>query len=213
MARPALHTPEKILDGARTIVLAEGARAATIDAIARASKAPAGSLYHRFGSRDALLVELWIRAVRRSQVRFLEAIEARSDPREAIVAAGLSMIDFAIAEPEDARLLASLRHEDLVRSALPAPTARRLRELNRGVFRAVASLARELYGDERGGRERVTLAAFDLSYGALRRHLIAETSPPPGLRDQLERAIRAVLASPSTSEGLSPSGTRRRPIS
>ena len=199
MARRLIHTAEKILDVARSIVLDRGVSAATIEAIARASQAPSGSIYHRFGSRDVVLVELWIRAVRRSQHRFLEAIKASPDPTDAVVAAGLSILDFAIDEPDDARLLSSLRHEDLVRSPLPAPTTDRLRELNRELARAIARLAKALYATEqRSARELVALAAFDIPYGAVRRHVIAGAAPPDDLRGHLERAIRAVLAgSPS----------------
>jgi AcrR family transcriptional regulator len=189
-----VHSEDKILDGARAIVLDEGAPAATIKAIARASDAPSGSIYHRFGSRDVVLVELWIRAVHRSQARFLEALGSRPDPIEAIVAAGLTILDFATDERDDARLLASLRYEDLVRSELPAPTKERLRDLNGDLRRAIGRVAADLYGDDSAAaRELVTLAAFDIPYGAIRRHLLAGSAPPGGLRPHLERAMRAVL--------------------
>src|SRR5215468_10793464 len=128
MGRPVLHSATKILDSARA--LDDGAAAATIGAIAAVSGAPAGSIYHRFGSRDALMAELWIRAVRRSQDIFVAALESEDQPVEAAVAAGLSIFDFAAAAPEDARLLVSARRDDLVRAGLPAGLTRRLRELN-----------------------------------------------------------------------------------
>jgi hypothetical protein len=54
---------------------------------------------------------MWIRSVRRSQERFLAELD-HGDPYDAAVAAGL-----AISDPGDARLLASLRREDLVAQA------------------------------------------------------------------------------------------------
>lgn len=194
MGRPELHAAEAILDSARMVVLEGGATAATISAIAGASKAPAGSLYHRFGSRDALLAELWMRAVRRSQMHFEEAIESAREPREAAVAAAVSIFDFAHAEFDDARLLTSLRMEDLVRSPLPPALLARLRELNCPVERAVARLARRLYdSDGVAARQLVALAVIDIPYGAVRRYLVAGNAPPAGLRPHLERAIRAAL--------------------
>ncbi len=194
MGRPELHSATGILDGARTIVLDGGAPAATINAIASASSAPAGSIYYRFGSRDALLAELWIRAVGRSQGHFTAAIESTGEPRDVAVAGGLSIFDFASVEHDDARLLASLRREDLVRAPLPLPLVARLRELNQPLERAVARLARELYGaDTVAARELIALAVIDIPYGAVRRHLVAGVPPPYELRPHIERAIRAVL--------------------
>src|SRR5215468_8318540 len=191
MGRPALHSASKILDGARALVLGHGAAAATIGAIAAASGAPAGSIYHRFGSRDALMAELWIRAVHRSQDTFLAAAELTDQQVEAAVAA---------AAPEDARLLVSARRDDLVRAGLPAGLTRRLRELNEPIERAIAHLARGVYGtDTAAARQLVALAAIDVPYGAVRRYLIAGGSPPGELRPHVERAIRAVLdEDPST---------------
>jgi AcrR family transcriptional regulator len=194
MGRPVLHSASKILDGTRTLVLDDGVAAATIGAIAAASGAPSGSIYHRFGSRDALMAELWIRAVRRSQDIFLAALGSADQPVAAAVAAGLSIFDFAAAAPEDARLLVSARRDDLVRAGLPPGLTRRLRELNQPLERAIGRLAREVYGaDTAAARQLVALAAVDVPYGAVRRYLIAGRPPPGELRPHVERAIRAVL--------------------
>ncbi len=201
MARPTLHTSDQILDAARSVVLADGAPGATIGAIARTSGAPAGSIYHRFGSRDVVLVELWMRAVKRSQGRFLAAIEASPGPLEAVVAAGLSIVDFAVTDHDDARLLCSLRFEDLVRSPLSDPLKARLRRLNRPVAEAVAELARQLGGEQEHAQELVMLAAFDLPYGAVRRHLNADAPLPRSLRANVEVAVRAVLEAGAPRDG------------
>ena len=67
MAPPRKHTTDEILDAARAIVQRDGPRAASVKAIAAASGAPVGTLYHRFGSRDGLLVAVWLRALERFQ--------------------------------------------------------------------------------------------------------------------------------------------------
>jgi len=194
MGRRRVHQPNTILDAAQTLVLEEGAGAATVGAIASASGAPIGSIYHAFGSRDTLLAQLWIRAVRRSQRRFLDALEDESEPLDSAVAAALSIYDFARDEPGDARLLVSLRREDLIQMPLPAELASELAELNRPIEEATGALARRLFG--RVSRERVeqtALAVFDLPYGALRRHLVSGKRPPAALRAPLARAVRAAL--------------------
>jgi AcrR family transcriptional regulator len=158
------------------------------------SGAPTGSIYHRFGSRDELVTRLWMRAVRRSQAAFLDAVDV-DDPALAAVSGGMSIFDFCRAQPRDARLLVSFRYEDLVRAAPQGPLADELRELNRPVEAAVAGLARALHGRATPAAVgHVLLVVFDLPYGAVRRHLIAGVDPPQRLRADLERALRGALA-------------------
>ena len=107
---------------------------------------------------------------------------------------GLSIIDFCAQEPADAQLLVAFRHDDLVRAAPTGAVAQELEDLNGPVEQAVVDLARGLYGRAtRAALDRVLLAVFDLPYGAVRRHLIAGKSLPPALREDLERAIAAVV--------------------
>ena len=195
MPRPQVHPTDTMLDAARDLLLADGSRA-TIEAIADASGAPTGSIYHRFGSRDELLARLWIRAVYRSQASFLAALE-RENAKDAALGAAMSIIDFCEDHPADARLLVSFRREDLIRSTPEASVAEELEELNRPVERAVTELARRLYGRRtRAALDRTLLAVFDLPYGAVRRHLIAGAELPPALRSDLALAISTVIDQP-----------------
>jgi AcrR family transcriptional regulator len=182
-----------MLDAARDLLLERGSASATVEAIADVSGAPTGSIYHRFGSRDGLLTRLWIRAVYRSQASFLAALE-HEDPRAAALAAAQSILEFCQQEPADARLLVSFRREDLIRTAPSGQLAEELEELNRPVQAAVVALARRLYGrPTQAALNRTLLAVFDLPYGAVRRYLITGTKIPAGLRDDLARAVKAVL--------------------
>src|SRR5271156_4481300 len=60
---------------AQAIAAAEGPAAVTIASIAARLKAPTGSFYHRFASRNVLLGELWVRTV----MEFQEGIGAAWD--------------------------------------------------------------------------------------------------------------------------------------
>jgi AcrR family transcriptional regulator len=196
MPRPQMHPTDTMLDAARDLILEDGSRSATIEAIADASGAPTGSIYHRFGSRDELITRLWMRAVYRSQASFVAALE-EPDPKEAALAAAMSIIDFCEEHPADALLLVSFRREDLIRTAPEGPLADELAELNRPVERAVVNLARRLYGNRtRAALDRTLMVVFDLPYGAVRRYLITGARMPPGLRPDLTRAIAAVLDQP-----------------
>lgn len=181
-----------MLDAARDLLLDQGAGNATMEAIAGASGAPTGSIYHRFGSRDELIARLWLRAVYRSQASFLAALE-KDDPREAALGAAMSIVDFCEAEFADARLLASFRREDLIRTTSDQ-LARELEEVNKPVERAVVGLARRLYGrSTRAALNRTLLAVFDLPYGATHRYLRMGAPIPRGLRSDLEPAVVAVI--------------------
>lgn len=194
MARPALHSADRILDAARGLVLEDGVRAATIDAIVTASGAPKGSIYHRFPAVGDLLAEMWLRAARRAQARSLAALE-HDDAVEAAVGAALALHDFAREEPADARLLASLRREDVVRRSTRPGLQLALHEVNAPLRDAFGSLARRLYGRaSRPAVERTMLAVVDLPQGAIRRHLTAGGTVPATVRPQLEAAVRAALA-------------------
>jgi len=196
MPRPQIHLTDTMLDAARDLILGDGSPRATMEAIAGASGAPTGSIYHRFGSRDELIAKLWMRAVYRSQASFLTALE-EEDPQEAALAAAMSIIDFCEEYPADAHLLVSFRREDLIRSAPEGPLADELAGLNRPVAHAVVDLARRLYGTRRRAAvDRTLMAVFDLPYGAVRRYLIMGAKLPVGLRDDLARAVRAVLEQP-----------------
>ena len=196
MARPQVHLTDTMLDAARALLLEEGSRSATMAAIAEASGAPTGSIYHRFGSRDELIARLWIRAVYRSQASFVAAME-REDPREAALASALSIIDFCDEHPGDAQLLAAFRREDLLRAVPEGAVAEELASLNRPVKRAVIQLAQRLYGRRtRPALDRTLLAVFDLPYGAARRYLITGAPLPSRLRDDLSRAVAAVVDAP-----------------
>ena len=189
MARPELHSSDDILDAARRLVVDGGARAATVNRLVEVSGAPKGSIYHRFGGLDELLAALWLRTVRRSQDAFLAALD-QPGAVQAAVAAALSLHDFAATHPEDARLLAAVRREDLVHTA----SGEELRKVNARMPEVLGSLARRLYGRaSRAAVERTTFAVVDLPLGAVRRHLIEGRPLPVGLRDQLEAAVRAAL--------------------
>lgn len=196
MPRPQLHPTDTMLDAARDLLLAEGSGSATIEAISKASGAPTGSIYHRFGSRDELITRLWIRAVHRSQASWLVALE-RPDPKEAAVAAAMAFIHFCEQHPADARLLVSFRREDLIRITPKGALNDDLEALNRPIGRATVDLARRLYGRaSRAAVERTLLAVLDIPYGAVRRHLIQGAELPAGLRDHVALAVTAIVDPP-----------------
>ncbi|QEC49415.1 TetR/AcrR family transcriptional regulator [Baekduia soli] len=201
MAPPRKHRTDDILDAARDIVLADGPRAASVAVISRASGAPVGTLYHRFGSRDGLVAAAWLRALERFQAEVLAADAAHRDhPVAAGAAMAGAMVAFAGRHPGDARLLLAVRRGDLL-DAAPEGFRERLDAINAPLETAVARVARALHG-RAGARavESVTRAVVDLPGAALRRHLVADgRSLPPWLAGDVIAAAKLLLGAASSA--------------
>lgn len=195
MAPPRKHDTDLILDATRTLVLREGPRAASVAAIARASGAPVGTLYHRFASRDGILTATWLRALERFQRRALAAAE-QDDPLEAAVAMAASQIGFAREQPQDARLLLTLRREDLLDADPDRAFRTRLDAINAPLEASLQRLTRALRGraDARS-REAILRAVVDLPNAAIRRHVRDDGSLPGWLERDVAAAARRLLES------------------
>jgi AcrR family transcriptional regulator len=193
MAPPRKHDTDGILDAARKLVLRDGPRAASVAAIARESGAPVGTLYHRFRSRDALLAAAWLRALERFQQRALAA-GAEADPLTAAAAMAASQVAFARERPEDARLLLTLRRDDLL-DAQPAEELRtRLDEINQPLLARLHELTLALRASTAPrDRDAVMRAVVDLPNAAVRRHARDGKRPPAWLQQDVASAARRLL--------------------
>ena len=128
--RPSLHSTDGLLDVARELVLRDGARFVKLDRIVAASSAPKGSIYHHFPTVDHLLAAMWLRAVRRSQAKFLDELHAEGDPVQVGVRPAWPSTSSLNVSPADARLLAALRREDIVETVADATLIAQLAEIN-----------------------------------------------------------------------------------
>ena len=194
MAPARKHDSDRMLDAARAVVLRDGPRAASVAAIARESGAPVGTLYHRFGNRDGVLAAAWLRALERFQ-RCALAAANDDDPLEAAVAMAASQVDFAREQPDDARLLLTLRRDDLL-DADPGDELRaRLEQINLPLRSKLGELTRALRAST-GARamDAVTRAVVDLPNAAVRRHARDSKPPPVWLRDDVAEAARRLLS-------------------
>ncbi|MEU0506172.1 TetR/AcrR family transcriptional regulator [Nocardia sp. NPDC005998] len=194
MAPPRKHDTDVILDAARTLVLTDGPRAASVAAIAAASGAPVGTLYHRFGNRNGVLTAAWLRALERFQDR-IKAAATDPDPIGAGVAMAVASVQFGRELPDDAKLLLNLRPSDLLDGGPDAEFRARLDRMNAPLIEHVRRIAAALFGRD-GAREidAISRAVVDLPYAALRRHAHAPTLPD-WLETDLTAAARALLES------------------
>jgi AcrR family transcriptional regulator len=176
MPRPVLHAGDHVLDAARDLVLEGGPRAVGIRDISARSGAPSGSLYHRFGSRDALLARAWLRAARRFQAGFVAALDAAAEPGDAVAAAARWSVGFARTQSADARLLLGHSRAALLDAEPRGAVADELATVNAPIEKAVRDLAARVHG--RPGidaLEWISYALIDLPLAVVRRHLLAGT--------------------------------------
>jgi len=191
VAPPRKHETDVILDATRALVLSHGPRAASVAAIAKASGAPAGTLYHRFGNRDGVVTAAWLRALERFQSRALAA--AGDTPVDTATAMAVAAISFARELPDDARLLLTTRPDDLRDGEPDAAFRQTLAAMNAPLIERVRELAERLYGSsDPRALDAVNRAVADLPYAVVRRH--ARDDPMPDwLEADVARSARAML--------------------
>ena len=139
-----MHDLDHVLDTAERLVSEGGAL--SVRALAAAAGVSNGSIYHAFGSIGALLGRVWLRAAG----DFLDLQAASADeadsPVETVVAAAAAPAVFARDRPHAARMLVTVRRDDLLGPALPDDLADRLLALDRRVVALLTRLARAMWG-------------------------------------------------------------------
>jgi len=177
------------IDAARVLANARGPAAVTVDSVAQHLKAPKGSFYHRFASRDALLGELWLQTVLAYQQGFLTAIEAGDG-----LAAALHIPRWSRAHLDDARLLLLYSRHDFVQGDFPAPLRRGVREQAERFEACLSRFARDAFG--RAGPSQLKRATFVLAevpIAAVKGYLERREAPPMLADELIERTYRAIV--------------------
>ncbi|MFI6519727.1 helix-turn-helix domain-containing protein [Spirillospora sp. NPDC050679] len=214
MARPRVYDPELIMDAAERLVACSGTDGITIRGLAAAAGVSNGAIYHSFGSLPVLLGRVWLRAaddfldLQTAMVQ--EALE-NAEPSagaavDALVAAADAPAAFALRRPAAARMLMSVRREQLLGPDLPERLADDLLALDRRLLDLLSRLARGLWGRADAAAVAViTLCVVDLPTAAFRRPLTAPVADRAATdvtpidadsRQRLAAAVRAVAAIP-----------------
>jgi AcrR family transcriptional regulator len=194
MARRAKFDDGQILESARGLIAMHGPAAATMSAIARRTRAPTGSIYHRFESRDVLLGEVWLSAAEAFQDAYFEVLRG-TPARDAGLSAALFFMGRVRADLAEARVLLLHRREDFVDRGWPRAMEARANRLKDQVDTELRDFSRRLRGraDPRTLR-LVTYAVLDIPFAAVRRHVAANETPPPYLDLPVTATYRAVLS-------------------
>ena len=187
--RRSLFDHAAFLAAARTLASERGPAAVTVDSIIARLKAPKGSFYYRFASRDALLGELWLATVLAYQEGFVQAIDAGEG-----LAAALHTPAWVRANLDDARLLLLYSRHDFVQGDWPAALKRGVRGQAERFEACLERFARQAFG--RAGRAELRRATFVLAEvptAAVKQHLERHEPPPPLVDDLITRTYRAIV--------------------
>ena len=159
MPRPALYHDDDILDAALTCVADVGHRVTVAD-IADRLGGPIGSIYHRFASRDVLVIRLWLRSVQRFQAGLFELADT-PDPHEAMLAMALHIPRYCRAHPDEAASLTLFRQDRLL-AECPAEVRPSVETLNDALTALQRDLTIRRYGRlTRRNQQWVSMATRD----------------------------------------------------
>src|SRR5438477_10490555 len=189
MGRPKFDDGD-FLDAALAIAAERGPTAATVGSIAARLKAPVGSFYHRFASRDVLLGELWLRTV----FDFQQGITAALDAGDGLRAA-LHTPAWGRAHLDEARLLLLYNRDDFLQGGWPEALRDGVAAQTRHMESGFSRFAQLVFG--RAGRDEIRRAQFllaELPVGAVRQHLQRREMPPPIVDELIRITYEAVVA-------------------
>src|SRR5579863_6881786 len=128
----ALFEHDDFLVAARELAAERGPAGVTVGSVTERLKAPKGSFYHRFASRDLLLGELWLAATLSFQEGFVRAIESGNG-----LAAALHIPGWARLNLDDARLLLLYHQSDFVGGECPTQLRQAVADQARRFDRAI----------------------------------------------------------------------------
>jgi len=165
-----------------------------IGAIGNVLKAPSGSIYHRFASRDVLLGRPWLSKAAFFQNRFTAAL-ADPDPAKAGLAAALSMPRAVRDDFAGARIMLLHRRDDFLDCDWPPDMATEAIRLKHQADDAMNEIARRLFGPVSAETLRlVNFAVIDVPLAAVRRHVAVNELPPASVEDLIARTYAALIA-------------------
>ncbi|MCV7432790.1 TetR family transcriptional regulator [Mycolicibacterium bacteremicum] len=190
MPRPRVYDLDTVLDTVEALVVAQGPAAVTVRAVAAAAGLSNGALYHNFSSRADLLGRAWLRA----GARFLalqRAAAAATTGVDAVVAAAEAPADFAERYPDSARLVLTVRREEVLGPELSDGLDADLRDLDRQLVSVLVALADDVWGRrDAAAVDTITICIVDLPTAIL---LNRDRLADPTARAHLRAAVRAVL--------------------
>lgn len=188
--RPRVYDLDTVLDAVESLVAAQGPAAVTVRAVATAAGVSNGALYHNFSSRSELMGRAWLRAGTRFLATQRAAVGSAAGV-EAVVAAAQAPGAFAEHHPESARLVLTVRREEILGPELSEQLTAELLGLDTLLVKVMIELAEQLWERrDAAAVDTITACIVDLPTALL---LSRNRLHDPTAHAQLGAAVRAVL--------------------
>lgn len=158
----------------------------TIASIQKTTGLSAGSLYHRFGSRERLMAEAWLHTINRFHASAAKGIEKGG--LDGAIEVALATPKFCRSERDLALLLVCGRPSEFLSADLAPDLKEALDALNRQAVKNLSDLACQL--DRSLMETRLALVAFPL--GAVRTFL-PHKEVPKVIDKTIQKAVLAIL--------------------
>jgi len=188
MPQAAKFKTSQIIDATTRIAARHGPSGATIARIARALRAPTGSIYYRFSSRSVLLGEVWLRAAEAFQAGF----RVRLEQGEAL-AGGLAAVKFVAQwvgeHPEEARILLLYRRSEFLNESWPRALTDRAEVLRRDLQAGLEAFCDRAFGSHEPQQMRLATYALAEAPLAAVRSFIEADQPLPEITEALIEAV------------------------
>jgi len=183
-------TNSDFLAAARSQAWEKGPGTVTVDSVIRRLRAPRGSFYHRYASRDVLLGELWLSTVLSFQDGFVAAIDD-----DAGLAAALHTPRWAREHLEDARLLLIYSRHDFVEGAWPSALQDGVRAQAERIQTCVNRFAQRTFGGTgQAHRRRAMFVLCELPIAAVKGYLERRERPPALVDELISLSYHAIVA-------------------
>jgi len=188
MAHPAFDHGD-FLNAALVLAAKHGPTGVTVAAVTGRLKAPTGSFYHRFASRDALLGELWLRTV----LSFQEGIDAALNAGDGLKAA-LHTPSWVRAHLNEGCILLLHHRDDFVQGDWPRSLREGVAAHTRRARAALEKFTRDTFG-RAGPNElrRVQFVVANVPVAAVRQHLQRREPPPPIVDELIRDTYHAII--------------------
>jgi AcrR family transcriptional regulator len=187
MVRGSKFEPAEFVDAALSLLSEGGPGAVTMAAIAHRSRAPTGSIYHRFPSRSAVVAAAWLEAL----TGFAAVIESALQAAASLD--GAFLVAWSRTHPREARALFLNEPASLFDTAPPDDLAAAIRAQEARIERAFEARLREAPGRSEAFA-RLRFALVDGPIALIRPYLMSG-EPIPAFLDALAAEVGA-LAGP-----------------
>ncbi len=196
MGRKARFSKDDFINAAQDLLAKKGPSGVSISSIAQACKAPVGSVYHRFASRDILMVELWIKLIESFQKEFLVALNNDDG-----LNAALHTLNWVKRHPNKARVFILYRREELTTEKWPESINQRVQQLSQELTDGLHAFTRRLFGEvSEQSLTRVTFTLIDVPHSAVRKYLEAGKTIPAAYSDLVKETYFALLGNIQSGE-------------